>query len=67
MPSVTPGDVARNTEESRARRFLGTFAPAAKDVARIYGHFLSELRVPEQTAAMLTLAVVLAVDPEEEL
>lgn len=63
---MTPADIAR-AAENRARQRLGPYGPAIEDIARIHHRLMDLLRVPEQTAAMLTLAVVLAVDPEEEL
>lgn len=66
MAQMTPADIAR-AAENRVRQRLGVYGPAVEDVARIHHRLMDMLRVPEQTAAMLTLAVVLAVDPEEEL
>lgn len=66
MAHTTPADIAR-AAENRARQRLGIYGSAIEDVARIHRHFMSHLRVKEQTAAMLALAVVLAIDPEEDL
>lgn len=66
MTQMTPAYIAR-AAENRARQRRGPYGPAIEDVARIHRHFMSHLRVKEQTAAMLALAVVLAIDPEEEL
>ena len=66
MTQMTPADIAR-AAENRARQCLGIYGPAVEDIVRIHHRLMDLLQVPEQTAAMLTLAVVLAVDPEEEL
>ena len=68
MAPINPGDVARKTRESQARRLLGGFAPAVEDVERIFHHFDTQSTVTtSQTAALLTLAVVLTIQPEEDL
>ena len=66
MAPATPADIAR-AAENRAHQRLGIYGPAIEDIARIHHRLMDLLRVKEQTAAMLALAVVLAIDPEEEL
>lgn len=65
MTTVTPGDVARKRQQREARRQFGAAAPAVNEVDNVFGHFLRKVDAP-QTAALLTLAVALRIDPEEE-
>lgn len=65
MANVTPGDVARKTRERELHRLLGAAAPAVTEVRNVFDHFRRDVADPT-TAALLTLAVTLRIDPEEE-
>lgn len=70
MATPTPGDVAAEHRARKLRRQLGHLAADYDEISRIYACFLEDLEVEStqemRIAALLTLAVVLHHQPEEE-
>lgn len=65
MTQVTPGDVARQQRKSALERALGSVAPPVAEVETVFDHFHKKTD-DAHAAALLTVAVTLRIDPEEE-
>ena len=70
MATPTPRDVAAKNRARILRERLGDLADDFDEVSRIFSCFLEDIRAANtqemHTAALLTLAVVLHHQPEEE-
>lgn len=63
MPS--PTDLWERRERKNAEEHDAIFGPARADVERLFDHFAQKINRYDETAALLTLAVILAL-PEGE-
>lgn len=65
---VTPSDLAQRRREKRYAEQFGDYTEPLNDVSKIYKHFTTQLMGQDATAAaLLTVATILALPPEETL
>ncbi|MDK8242534.1 hypothetical protein [Corynebacterium coyleae] len=62
---VKPSDLSERREQQAQAEHLAVFGEARDDAVRLYDHFVAREGVSSESAAILTLATILAV-PEGE-